>query len=375
MRQTPGDEAMRNNIRTQVLLAAMPAFVLFFNGCASPTENAKPGLALSLDESVNFGLEEAIVFSSTRSDPTANPLLAAEIYIMSPLCMTSPSCPRRLTENSSGDGFPALSPDGKKIAFDSNRLRLEGEALNTSDLFIMDTEGEEQTYLLRGSSATWSPESKNIAFHASASGTGLPIRPDPGSATLDSDIFVVNVDDLLAGVEGRKNITNDPLAVDDDPDWSPDGTKLLFTSHLVTDNQANSITAEIYTINADGTGDRVALTANTEEERAPAWSPDGTRIVFSCRRGGSDFEICVMNADGTDQVQLTNNSVADLTATWSLDGQKIMFHRPVAGRLQLFLMNAFLNADLTLPTATQITNTVGTNGFPNWGEARVKLPN
>ncbi|HMI55849.1 MAG TPA: hypothetical protein VK494_06665, partial [Gemmatimonadaceae bacterium] len=162
---------------------------------------------------------------------------------------------------------------------------------------------------------------------------------------------------------------------DDDPDWSPDGTKLLFTSHLVTDNQANSITAEIYTINADGTGDRVALTANTEEERAPAWSPDGTRIVFSCRRGGSDFEICVMNADGTDQVQLTNNSVADLTATWSLDGQKIMFHRPVAGRLQLFLMNAFLNADLTLPTATQITNTVGTNGFPNWGEARVKLPN
>src|SRR5512132_3482631 len=363
MPQALRGEAMRDKIPSHVLLAAMPAAVLVLNACTSPTENAKPGLAISFDQSVNFGLEEAIVFSSTRSDPTANPFVAAEIYMMRPDCMTSPSCARRLTDNSHDDGFPALSPDGKKIVFDSNRLRLEEEPINTSDLFIMDTKGEEQTYVLRGSSATWSPDSKNIAFHASASGTGLPIRPDPGSATLDSDIFVVNVDDMLAGVAGAKNITNDPLAVDDDPDWSPDGTKILFTSHLVTDNQANSITAEIYTINADGTGDRVALTANTEEERAPAWSPDGTRIVFSCRRGGADFEICVMNADGSDQVQLTDNAVADLTATFSPDGQKIMFHRPVAGRLQLFLMNAFLNADLTLPTATQITNTVGINGF------------
>lgn len=52
-----------------------------------------------------------------------------------------------------------------------------------------------------------------------------------------------------------------------------------------------------------------------EEERAPAWLPDGRRIVFSCRRGGLDFEICVMNADGTGQVQLTDNDVPDLTSS------------------------------------------------------------
>ena len=47
--------------------------------------------------------------------------------------------------------------------------------------------------------------SKMIAFHASASGTGLPINPFPGSATADSDIFAVNVDDLLqASARGRR---------------------------------------------------------------------------------------------------------------------------------------------------------------------------
>ena len=53
--------------------------------------------------------------------------------------------------------------------------------INTSDLFVMNTKGDEQMFLIRGSSATWSPDSKNIAFHALASGHGLPIKPDPSA--------------------------------------------------------------------------------------------------------------------------------------------------------------------------------------------------
>ena len=45
----------------------------------------------------------------------------------------------------------------------------------------MNTKGDEQMFLIRGSSATWSPDSKNIAFHALASGHGLPIKPDPSA--------------------------------------------------------------------------------------------------------------------------------------------------------------------------------------------------
>src|SRR5262249_25807900 len=118
------------------------------------------------------------------------PLLGSEIYLANP-DLTNP---RRLTNNTSFDSFPALSPDGKKVVFDSSRLTgcatcLYPWTTNRSDLFVMDTDGTEQTFLTHGSSATWSPDSKNIAFHASASGTGTPLRTDPGSATTDSDIF------------------------------------------------------------------------------------------------------------------------------------------------------------------------------------------
>ena len=312
--------------------------------------------------SATFTLVSTIAFTTNRDDPTANPLLAAEIYLMSP----DGSSVRRLTSNASGEAFANLDPYGKKIVFDSNRLRTSDEPLNTSDLFVMNTDGSEQTFLIRGSSATWSPDGKLIAFHASASGTGAPIKPDPGAATFDSDIFVLNVDDRLANAIAARNITNSADAIDDDPDWSPNGDKIAFTSHAVSDNQINSVTAEIYVMNADGTG-RTQLTSNTEEERGAAWSPDGTRIVYSCRHNGSDFEICVMNADGSGPEQLTDNTVPDLTATFSPDGQKILFHRIIAGRAQLWVMNPDGSGQ------TQLTDTPGSNLLAHWGVVRVHI--
>src|SRR6266850_1801980 len=230
------------------------------------------------------GLRSTIAFVSTRHDAAADPAvdtqrawLAAEIYLMD----GDGSNPRRVTENTYSDGFPALSPNGTRIVFDSNRLRAEGEPFNTSDLFVMNADGAGQTSLVRGSSATWSPDGQKIAFHASASGTNKPINPLPGAATTDSDIFVMNIDDFLKNRTRPKNITNNPAAVDDDPDWSPKAQKIIFTSHAITDNTDNHITAEIYLIDADGKSKPTRLTNNAEEERAPSWSPDGKRIGFA----------------------------------------------------------------------------------------------
>jgi TolB protein len=312
-----------------------------------------------------------IAFVSTRHDPTADPAvdsqrawLAAEIYLMD----EDGTHPRRVTENTHFDCFPALSPDGKRIVFDSNRLRTDGEPFNTSYLFVMEADGAGQKLLVRGNSATWSPDGRNIAFHASASGTGRPINALPGAATTDSDIFVLNVDDFLKAGTRPKNITNNPAAVDDDPDWSPRGQKIVFTSHAVSDNTDDHVTAEIYVTDAGRAGKPRRLTNNAEEERAPSWSPDGRRIVFCCRRGGSDFEICVMKADGTGQVQLTDNAIGDLTPSWSPDGRKIVFHRRVEGRgqFQLFLINADGTGE------KQLTFPPGLNAFPNWGEVRAQ---
>src|SRR5215510_9772707 len=341
----------------------LTAMALVFVSCLA-------GLRAGLSKS-EFALESTIAFTSSRDNPVLNPFMhdATEIYLMSP----DGSNVRRLTDNAATDGFPALSPDGKKIVFDSNRNRVEGEPVNTADLFVMNTKGEEQMFLIRGSSASWSPDSKNIAFHASASGIGLPIKIDPGAATSDSDIFVANVDDLLAGVAGPMNLTNNPDAIDDDPDWSPDGRRIVFTSSPVTDDPQRSNLAEIYVINVDGT-ELTRLTFNAEEERAPSWSPDGSRIVYMCRIGGgaADFEICDMNADGSDRRQLTDNTVLDATATFSPDSQQIVFHRPVApgtpGVQQIWLMNADGTGQ------RQLTNPPGVNTFADWGVVRVHIP-
>jgi TolB protein len=352
--------------RRLMLTAIASAALLLASGATRPGDLAASSTVCEPAKQGCFQLDSTIALTSTRDAPTATGaerFNAGEIYLMNPDA-DNPD-PRRLTNNTSADSFPNLSPDGKKIAFDSNRNRTETDPLNTSDLFVMDTHGSGQTFLTGGSSATWSPGGKNIAFHASASGTGLPIKADPGAATSDSDIFTANLDDLIAGIEQPTNITNTPEQIEDDADWSPEmpgGSKIVFTSHPTTDNPQNSVLAEIYVMNADGSG-RTQLTFNTYEERAAAWSPDGTRIVFSCRIGGTDFEICVMNADGSGLVQLTDNTVGDLTVTWAPDGTKFVFHKTPQNELWV------MNQDGT--GEAQLTDTPGLNLLANWGAVRV----
>jgi TolB protein len=317
----------------------------------------------------NVELESTIAFASTRDNPTITPRTnAAEVYLMNP----DGTNVRRLTENAAGDGFAVLSPNGKKIAFDSNRSIAPGEPLNTAEMFLMNTDGREQTPVLRGGSASWSPDSRNIVFHRSASGTGLPVKADAGAATTDSDIFVMNVDDFLEGTEQPRNLTNNgDAAVDDDPDWSPVSQKIVFTSHAPGD-EPNPLSAELYVINADGTG-LERLTDNNQEERSPDWSPEGERLVFSCHTSGADqdHEICVMNADGTGMTRLTDNTLPELSPSWSPDGDRIAFQRPAADGLGFEIWS--MNPDGT--DQTQLTTTPGPTStlLPNWGLLRVHL--
>jgi Tol biopolymer transport system component len=96
---------------------------------------------------------------------------------------------------------------------------------------------------------------------------------------------------------------------------------------------------EIYIMNADGSGLR-RLTNNHAGDGSPAISPDGTRIAFNSERDGN-FEIYVMNADGSDQTRLTTEPGAtDVSPTWSPDGSQIAFISDRTGILQIFIMNA-----------------------------------
>src|SRR5262245_26169830 len=101
-------------------------------------------------------LRPTIVFTSTRDNLTQPGLRGAEIYLMNPDPDPKKQKLRQLTTNVAADGFAVLSPDGKQIVFESNRNRVvPTEPANTSDLFLMKTDGTLQRLLTRGSSATW----------------------------------------------------------------------------------------------------------------------------------------------------------------------------------------------------------------------------
>lgn len=128
------------------------------------------------------------------------------------------------------------------------------------------------------------------------------------------------------------NITNN-TATDGQPNWSPDGSKVAFS----TSRDGNS---EIYSMEADG-AHPVRLTTNTASDRMPYFSPDGSVIVFVSDRDGND-EIYKMNADGSNPVRLTNDAAAQIYPAFSPDGQKIVYVSGVqntSNPYNLFTMN------------------------------------
>lgn len=310
-------------------------------------------------------LVPVIAFVSTRdheAESVAELFLATEIYLSD----MDGKNPRRLTNNRFSDLFPNISPDGKRIVFESGRLRSPGDPNNLSDLFIMDADGSNQRHLVRGSSATWSPDGRHIAFHASASGRGTMNRTNPGSATSDSDIFILNVDDFLNGKGKPRNLTNDPAMIDEDPDWSPDGKLIAFTSYAVGVPHDNARSAEVFVINPNGREKPRRLTRNNDEERAPAWSPDGKQIALTCKIDNSPLQACVMKSDGTNLRELTTDEGRG--AAWSPDGKSIIFHRDVkygeTEEEQLF------SVDLSVGNEKQLTFGSHVNGWANPGMIR-----
>ena len=254
------------------------------------------------------------------------PLKHSEIYIMN----ADGTGKTQLTRGPDWEKDPVLSPDGSKIAFRANTGNSSSPGMSDGlyDLYVMNSDGSGLVLLdlvdeLNGKSSKfldWSPDGSKLVFEGNgidvvnADGTNYDVikignggeprwSPDGSKIAYNSggapgQILVMNADG-----SGSAEVT-DNISGGDGLDWSPDGSKLL----IVTAIQDTPDGHYVATVNIDGTN-----RTNLRIGKQPAWSPDGTRIVYRANDASGRIQIYVMNADGTDPVQLTFNDALHLS--------------------------------------------------------------
>jgi TolB protein len=164
-------------------------------------------------------------------------------------------------------------------------------------------------------------------------------------------------------IEGPNHFAPTPITSNagrnESPAWSPDGRQIAFQ----TDRDGNW---EIYLMNVDGSGP-VNLTRNGSADRLPNWSPDGRMIAFTSDRDGND-EIYVMNRDGGDVKRLTTDTAQDSYPSWSPDGKEIAFQSTRSGNMDIFVMNSDGS------NVHNVTNNAADDAAPSWGrDGRIYL--
>ena len=275
-----------------------------------------------------------------------------------------------------------FSPDGKQLIYQTN----PGTPGTCDQIFTMNVDGSAKRQLSKGGRTTcgyFFPDGKSIVYASTHLGSSeCPPRPNfsrgyvwPVYASYDifraaSDgsnarrLTTTNGYDAEAtiGPDGRivftsvrdgdmeiysmngdgsdvRRLTNRP-GPDGGPWYSPDGSKIVFRGRVISDQQEfadyqsllndelwRPTTLEIFVMNRDGSNLR-QVTKLGGANFAPAWHPDGRRIIFASnikdpkRR---DFDIFLINVDGAGLEQVTFNTTFDGFPMFSPDGKKIVF--------------------------------------------------
>lgn len=148
------------------------------------------------------------------------------------------------------------------------------------------------------------------------------------------DIFVMT----QAGVSDFRIRLTDELSNEWNPQWSPDGTEILFNSDRAGRNT-------LYVMNDDGTGIVPLFPDSSANEYAGAWSPDGTQIAFVSDRTGLGHEIFIADRGGENVDQITDLGSITGDPSWSPDGTNLIFWEyNVSGQIQIYRVELEDNA-------------------------------
>lgn len=206
-------------------------------------------------------------------------VILAALSAMWARSLLAASALQQLTTDPATDVRPAWSPDGQRVAFQSNRS-------GSYSIWIMDADGKNQHEVIPGDSdnrhPAWNPDGKQLAFDSDASG--------------NREIWTVKSD-------GRNPRQLTTLAARSSfPAWSPDGSQIVFYTY-------QEGTMDLWVVQVDGSNPR-RLTSDLADERhnqctfachQAAWSPDGQKIAYT---GGDHQSIWLINADGNNPTEI-----------------------------------------------------------------------
>jgi Tol biopolymer transport system component len=257
---------------------------------------------------------------------------------------TGPTPAERVAQAFPSKPAAALGATSNMIVFERR------ENFGLANVFIVNPDGTGLTNLRLGESPSWSPDHSKIVFvfnsaiHImNADGTGVKALTALGtvsrfpSFTADgqkivfirddarnrSDIFTVNVD----GTD-EKVLVKTPNVSETTARFSPDGTKLAYTRirrdvvELVVQDMA--------------TERRTIIGGLPSARLFPAWSPDGKRLAFKTSSGNPTDCIAIVNADGTNRKNFPNGVPSCTSPSWSPDGTELAFVSLQPGQTSVF---------------------------------------
>lgn len=241
---------------------------------------------------------------------------------------------RQLTHHGSISSFPAISPDGTRLAYTSY-------AKGAPQIMMMSLEtGRILPFLNPRATMTSLPDfgrDGRLVFASTASGSPMQL--------------------FSSGIDGAgiRRLTNS-RSIDVEPKVNPKtGSDIVFVS-------GRSGPQQLYLMSADG-GEATRLTDGEGQASNPAWHPDGQIVAFSWTRGydPGNFNIFVMDVATKQYVQLTHGKGRNENPSWAPDGRHLVFSSDRSGTPQIFTMWAD-------GTNVRRLTSEGRNGNPVWGK-------
>ena len=235
-------------------------------------------------------------------------------------------------------GAPAWSRDGTLLAVEAIHSSI---VLDHGVWLVYDSD----VYVLDTSAPAGSPWRALTANR----GSKVPSWSPDGKRIAYASEGHINIVDAAGGEPVRLTRADGYGDWGSNQRWSPDGTRLAFASVVNGNNY------EVFIVNADGSG-LTNVTRNAAWDGPPSWSPDGRRLVFPSNREStpttSDYGVFVMDADGSNVKRLTSWSGHCWVPACSPDGRQII----VSSGRALYVMNADGSSLARLPIKTPLNS-------------------